>query len=70
MQCYSLAVIGYRLMIFNDCESAAEELREVSNAWQKIVKFGKINDGLKVRLQCKHTVDQSSIIVIVLCISR
>ena len=29
MQCYSLAVIGYRVSTFNDCAEAAEELKHV-----------------------------------------
>ena len=29
MQCYSVAVIGYRVATFNDCAAAAEELKQV-----------------------------------------
>ncbi len=28
-QCYSLAVIGYRVATFNDCVDASEELKQV-----------------------------------------
>ena len=28
-QCYSLAVVGYRVATFNDCVAASEELKKV-----------------------------------------
>ena len=30
LQCYSLAVIGYRVATFNDCVDASKELQQVS----------------------------------------
>ena len=33
MQCYSLAVIGYRVATFNDCAVAAQELKHVSHVY-------------------------------------
>ncbi len=29
LQCYSLAVVGYRVATFNNCPEAAEELKQV-----------------------------------------
>lgn len=32
LQCYSLATIGYRVAIFNDCEEASEALKQVRSS--------------------------------------
>lgn len=36
LQCYSLAVIGCRLITFNDCEEASRELQQVGVAKQQL----------------------------------
>ena len=39
--CYSLAVVGYRVATFNDCEIAAEELKqEIEDARKDLKKKG------------------------------
>ncbi|CAB3980985.1 Dolichol-phosphate mannosyltransferase subunit 3 [Paramuricea clavata] len=39
--CYSLIVIGYRVLTFNDCEDAAESLRkEIQEARKDLSKKG------------------------------
>ncbi|XP_072026497.1 dolichol-phosphate mannosyltransferase subunit 3-like [Amphiura filiformis] len=39
--CYSLATIGYRVYTFNDCEGAAEELKqEIEEARKDLKKRG------------------------------
>ncbi|KAM8920928.1 dolichol-phosphate mannosyltransferase subunit 3 [Pelodytes ibericus] len=42
--CYSLATIGYRVAMFNDCESAAWELQEQIKAARKDL----VRRGLKL----------------------
>ncbi|XP_028650696.1 dolichol-phosphate mannosyltransferase subunit 3 [Erpetoichthys calabaricus] len=39
--CYSLAVVGYRVATFNDCEAAAKELQEqIQDAKRDLQKKG------------------------------
>lgn len=39
--CYSLAIVGYRVATFNDCEEAAEELRQqIKEAKEDLRKKG------------------------------
>jgi hypothetical protein len=52
-QCYSLAVVGYRVATFNDCVEASEELKQVNPnvcAFKWVCKWS----GAIVHLLCKR----------------
>ena len=70
LQCYSLAVIGYRVATFNDCATAAEELKHVCNAHFYIELLMRLQTYKLFRLCCAITVDEASVICATsLCLS-
>ena len=62
LQCYSLAVIGYRVATFNDCATAAEELKHVCDAHVSIELLMCLQTYELFTLCCVITVDEASMI--------